>query len=126
MWSSKINNILSAYCLATTTVICLLISGTAQAQPERGRNVLVINSYHPTYIWTKWVVDAIESVLEQYKHGILLDIEYMDTKHFNDPEHYENLYMLYKHKAASKNYDVIVICNDISQVFRPPKSGNSR
>ena len=112
MWGSKINNILSAYCLATTTVICLLISGTAQAQPERGRNVLVINSYHPTYIWTKWVVDAIESALEQYKHGILLDIEYMDTKHFNDPEHYENLYMLYKHKAASKNYDVIIICDD--------------
>ena len=99
-------------------VIFLAIFGlftclTDGAQPTRIRRVLVLNSYHPTYEWTKLIVDGIEATLQQYSDRIEMDIEYMDTRHFEEDEtHYGKLYALYKHKTRQKRYDVIITSDD--------------
>ncbi len=97
--------------------ICLLMAGLAQAQAGRPQRVLVLNSYHPTYSWAKLVMGGIESTLGQYDDRIELDIEYMNTKYFQDERHYENLYALYKHKAGSKQYDVVLACDNNAFLF---------
>ena len=97
--------------------VCLLLAGLAQAQAGRPCRVLVLNSYHPTYSWAKLVMGGIESTLGQYDDRIELDIEYMNTKYFQDERHYENLYALYKHKAGQKQYDVVLACDNNAFLF---------
>ena len=98
-------------------IFALFTCLTDGAEPARIRRVLVLNSYHPTYEWTKLVVDGIESTLQQYSDRIEMDIEYMDTKHFENETHYGNLYALYKHKARQRQYDVIITSDDDALSF---------
>ena len=106
---------LSRYIAAAFITICLLVAGVAQA--GAAREILVLNSYHPTYEWTKLVMDGIESTLQQYEDRIALDVEYMDTKYFYDERNYENLYALYKYKASRKQYDIIITSDNNALLF---------
>jgi len=96
--------------------VCWLIVGTATAQ-QRPYKVFVLHSYHSAYGWTKSVMNGIESTLKQYKEPIELDVEYMDTRHFNDEKHYNNLYAIYKNKAGKKQYDVIIVSDNDALAF---------
>ena len=98
-------------------IIFCLISGTTLAQAEHLRKVLVLHSYHPNYLWTKLITNGIESVLDQYKDPVMTDIEYMDTRHFDDETHYENLYSLYKNKAKRTNYELIITSDNNAFLF---------
>ena len=108
---------------ACMMIHCLIVAmallcspARAQNQPQKGtgrtRNVLVINSYRPTYDWAKQTTKGIEDTLAQYKDRIELEIEYMYSRHCSDEEHYKNLYELYKHKASSRKCDVIIAADD--------------
>ena len=61
-------------------VAMVLLCSPAKAQnlpqksTDRTRNVLVINSYRPTYDWAQQTVKGIEDTLEQYKDRIELKI----------------------------------------------------
>ena len=105
------------YITVAFMTICFLISGVAQAQAGRPREVLILNSYHPTYEWTKLVLGGIESMLEQYDDTIKLDIKYMNAKYSRDERHYENLYALYKNEASRKRYDVIITSDNYAFLF---------
>lgn len=86
-------------------------------QAEQVRKVLVLNSYHPTYEWTKSTMRGIEFTLQRYKDKVELGVEYMDTKHFNDARHYENLYNLYKSKASYGDYEVVIATDNNALLF---------
>ena len=96
--------------------VCWLTVGTAAAQ-QRPHKVFVLHSYHPAYGWTKSVMNGIESTLKQYKEPIELDVEYMDTRRFNDEKHYNNLYAIYKNKAGKKQYDVVIASDNNALAF---------
>jgi len=103
------------HCLIVAVV--LLCSPTRaqnqlQKRTDRTRNVLVINSYRPTYDWARQTVKGIEDTFTQYKDRIELEIEYMHSRYFDDEKHYKNLYELYKHQASSRKYDVIIAADD--------------
>jgi PAS domain S-box-containing protein len=103
------------HCLIVTAVLlCSPAGAQGQLQKRTGRtrNVLLINSYRPTYDWTRQTTKGIEDTFTQYKDRIELEIEYMHSRHFEDEKHYENLYELYKHKASSRKYDVIIAADD--------------
>ena len=97
-------------------MVLLCLPASAQNQPQestgRTRNVLVINSYRPTYDWARQTIKGIEGTLRQYKDRIEIKIEYMNSRHFDDEKHYKNLYELYKHKATFRKYDVIIAADD--------------
>ena len=103
------------YIAVIFAAMCFLAVAVSRA--GQTRKVLVLNSYHPTYEWTKSTLQGIESALGQYKDEIELDVEYMDTKNFNDKKHYENLYALYKNKASRKHYDVISATDNSAFLF---------
>jgi len=100
--------------------ICLFADNKAKGD-ERKR-ILVINSYHPTYVWTKEMIKGIESTLADHDPSIELYIEYMDTKRLKTKELYEDFYNLYKHKsvryaATGRRPDVIIACDDAALFF---------
>lgn len=102
---------------ALIAVICGFSTSGVSAQTERPRRVLVLQSYHPTYEWTKSVMNGVESTLKQYKDIIELDVEYMDSRHFNDEKHLENLYALYKDKMSRRQYEVILTGDNDALLF---------
>ena len=97
-------------------VVCWLTVGAAAAQ-QRPHKVFVLHSYHPSYGWTKSVMNGVETTLKQYRESIELDVEYMDTRHFNDEKYYSNLYAIYKSKAGKKRYDVIIASDNNALAF---------
>ncbi len=73
------------------------------------RNVLLLNSYHKGFYWTDKITVGVESILKK-AGGPPIDIrvEYMDTRHINDPKHYRNLLKSYKHKFRTLRFDAII------------------
>jgi PAS domain S-box-containing protein len=96
---------------------CLMIAATSAAQESRFRNVLVLNSYHPTYNWTRLVMDGIESEFSHSRVKVKLDVEYMDTQQYQSEQYFHSLYRLYKSKTEIKRYDVIIICDNSALDF---------
>ena len=91
---------------------CLMIAGVSGAQENRPYHVLVLNSYHPTYNWTRLVMEGIESEFGQCRNKVELDIEYMDTQWYKDEGYFQNLYVLYKNKTQFKKYDIVIVCDN--------------
>lgn len=107
----------AVFVAAAFLIVCFLVAGTAEAQKERSRKVLLLHSYHPNYLWTKLITNSVESVLERYKEPVVVDIEYMDTRHFDDQTHYENLYALYKNKFNRRKYELIITSDNNALLF---------
>ena len=112
--SNRITGVLR-YIAVIFAAMCFLPAAVGQA--GQTRRVLVLNSYHPTYEWTQLTLSGIESTLGRYKEKIELDVEYMDTKNFNDQKHYENLYAFYKNKSSRRQYDVIIATDNSAFLF---------
>jgi len=107
----------AVFVAAAFLIVCFLVAGTAEAQKERSRKVLLLHSYHPNYLWTKLITNSVESELERYKEPLVIDIEYMDTRHFDDQTHYENLYALYKNKFNRRKYELIITSDNNALLF---------
>lgn len=88
-------------------------------QPVRAdgqKRALLILSYHPTF---PTFFDQIEGVRSGFEgQNIALDIEFMDTKRFNDPQNLDNFYQSLAYKI-SKNppYDIILVADDNALMF---------
>ncbi len=83
---------------------------------ETKHHVLFINSYNWAYDTVPGQLDGIRAVLEEA--GIALDIEYMDTKRFDDAENYENYYQFLKYRLDHCDpYDVILVSDDNALKF---------
>jgi signal transduction histidine kinase/ActR/RegA family two-component response regulator len=85
-----------------------LSSGKA---PESVKRVLVLNSYHETYLWTDRIMEGIKSVFEP-QIDVELYIDYMDTKRSSDEMHFNILHALYLHKYSRIEFDAIISTDD--------------
>lgn len=72
------------------------------------KRVLVLNSYHPNYEWSRSVMRGIESVFDNTDIDVLCSYEHMDTKHHQPRIIYELLKELYSKKYAGLKFDVII------------------
>ncbi len=80
------------------------------------KRALLILSYHPTF---PTFFDQIEGVRSGFEgQNIALDIEFMDTKRFTDPQNLDNFYQSLAYKI-SKNppYDIILVADDNALAF---------
>ncbi|RXI35550.1 hypothetical protein CRU99_13845, partial [Malaciobacter mytili] len=76
------------------------------------KNILILNSYHPSFSWTKRQVDAIINTLSLNKN-IDIYIEYMDTKRNNPDIIYKYKFLtLLKYKYANKKIDLVISTDD--------------
>ncbi|WP_044117964.1 PAS domain-containing protein [Alkaliflexus imshenetskii] len=74
------------------------------------KDVVLINSYHPTFMWTRELTEGVVNTLSE-SEGYRISIEYMDTKRFYNEAHLEAVKEYFKIKYSPLNVDGI-ICSD--------------
>jgi PAS domain S-box-containing protein len=87
------------------------------AEPPERKRILVLNSYHPGYVWSDGILNGIRDSLEAHKDRLGLRIEYMDSKQYNGERYFEQLYSLYAHKYSNLSFDLIAACDDNAVEF---------
>lgn len=76
-------------------------------------NILILNSYHPEYEWSKELNDGIEKVFLPQANKIFFHYEYMDAKRHPRSDYIEGpLYQSLSYKFRKKTYDVIIVCDN--------------
>ena len=80
------------------------------------KRVLVLNSYHETYLWTDRIMEGVKSVFEP-QGNVELYIDYMDTKRSSDETHFRLLRDLYAHKYNRIEFDAIISTDDNALKF---------
>lgn len=88
-----------------------------QDQPGQVQSVLVLNSYHPTFVWTDGQSDGIVNALTKSSLNLSISVEYLDWKNHPDKENLDALAHSYKHKYQSKPPDVILTTDDAALSF---------
>ena len=74
-------------------------------------NVLVLHSYYSSFVWTEGLDAGIHEVLNDVKH-LEIYTEYMDSKRFESPQLFSDLFRLYQNKYRRTNFSVIIACDD--------------
>ncbi len=95
---------------------CLVLPGRAGAEKVR-RNILYLNSYQNGYQWSDEILQGIREGLAQSDYNVDLQIEYMDSKKFTDPDLREMLHAYYKHKYRHTLFDVILASDNFAFDF---------
>ena len=110
----SLNGKICAICFSVLIIAALLFSGAwpSQCQADSVRRVLVLNSYHPEYVWENSMVEGIRSVFDDSATDVVLCYEYMDTKHYSPEVVFEPLRRLYSVKYSDVKFDVIIASDD--------------
>jgi two-component system cell cycle sensor histidine kinase/response regulator CckA len=76
--------------------------------------VLILNSYHPRYVWADAVMRGISEVFLRAAPEVELRYEYLDAKHYRPAVVFEPMrqLLLAKYKRMYFNFDVIVSTDD--------------
>ena len=97
--------------LTLAWVLILIVPAWA----ERGR-VLFISSYHPGFPTFFQQIQGVRSELESA--GVVIDVEFMDTKRFADPENLVRFLDMLRFKLSRiEPYDVIIVADDAALKF---------
>ncbi len=100
--------------IAVGLLVCLLgTSSRASADvPDLShKRVLLLFSYHPTFPTTDHILQGVRSVLD--KHGLNLDVEFMDSKRLNDDISRKYFQQLLAYKLSRRNpYDLVMVSDD--------------
>ncbi|MER2490587.1 ABC transporter substrate binding protein [Catenovulum sediminis] len=98
-------------------VSMLAIYSTSAATPEHAR-VLLLNSYHPQYLWTEALTQGVKSELANLIEAENLHIEYMDERRFvSDPTYHEKWRQLLLYKYQQFKPDIIISSDDAAFHF---------
>lgn len=92
---------------STFLVLTILWSCFSAAQ---SKDVLIVHSYHHGFFWTDSFQSGLDSVISE--EGINTRVVYLDTKRFQSPEYFQQLYQLYKTKFEQEEYQAIVVSDN--------------
>jgi|GEM_PF-3401646 len=98
--------------LLFVSLFILLPPCAAGAEPPEKKRILVLNSYHPGYVWSDTILNGITDSLKGHEDTVDLHIEYMDTKQHHGDIYFEKLRSLYDHKYKNLSFDLIAACDD--------------
>lgn len=83
---------------------------------DQVRNVLFISSYNENFETVPYQIDGIKSVL--LKNNFHLDVEYMDSKRFNDEKSRKIFYDMLQYKMSTlAPYDAVIVGDDNALQF---------
>jgi PAS domain S-box-containing protein len=103
----------AALVLASVTAAAPTAARAAASPENRGRQVLLLCSYHQTLPWQEQVLRGVDSVLHPKQAGIDLMVENMDTKRVAfTPEYREQLRQVFAHKYGNKKLDLILVSDN--------------
>ena len=75
------------------------------------KNILVLHSYHQGLEWTDSISAGILSVVNKYK-SVNVHFEYLDAKRNFSTEYFQKILELYKAKAKSVKFDLVMACDN--------------
>lgn len=108
------------YGLHICIVVVIILFFTGPLFAEGDYRVLVLNSYHPGFLWSDGIMKGITETLYSELRYPEIIIEYMDTKrHFSgirSPliDHYRSIYRI---KYDRDYFDVIIVSDDNAYQF---------
>jgi hypothetical protein len=94
--------------------LCLVSSPASALSDQTGhfQDVLVLNSYHPTFVWTATQSDGMINALEKSGLNLSISIEYLDWKQYQDNLTLNNVTNLFRNKYGSRPFDAILTTDD--------------
>ncbi|MDF2485568.1 MAG: diguanylate cyclase protein [Herbinix sp.] len=81
------------------------------------QNVLILNSYHQGFAWSKEQTEGIMDKMQDGGHNFSFLIEYMDWKNYNSIENINYLIDYYNFKYTNKTIDIIITTDDAALEF---------
>jgi hypothetical protein len=89
------------------------VPSVPNAAPHPAR-VLILNSYHPGYVWGDAVMRSVSEVILKAAPEAEVRYEYLDAKHYRPAVVFEPMWrlLLAKYKQMHINFDVIVSTDD--------------
>ncbi|MBP7176489.1 MAG: hypothetical protein KBA53_09820 [Thermoclostridium sp.] len=85
--------------------------------PDGPKTVLVLNSYHQGFTWTREESEGAISVLLGSDDYISVLVEYMDWKNYSTQENLNFLYDYYLYKYQYEKIDLVITTDDIALDF---------
>ena len=81
------------------------------------KRVMILNSYHNTYLWTDQITDAVKQQISARFKDVEYYVEYMDAKRLCSEELTQNIYQNLKLKYHHIKLDIIIVSDDDALLF---------
>lgn len=99
-------------------IISMIISVSGNAQQiDNQKHVLILNSYHEGFTWTREIVGGILDTLADSEYILDISVEYMDWKNSPTEENLSHLAEYYQYKYKDRKIDVIITSDDAALAF---------
>lgn len=99
-------------------LLCLYLPSFAYAEDiKEPKNILVINSYHQGFTWSKDVTDGILDTFKRSGDNPSIFVEYMDWKNYPTDENVRYLNDYFKYKYQNKHIDELITSDDEALKF---------
>ncbi len=85
-----------------------LTAAPSAAQDEKEAHILVLHSYHPSFIWTREMESGLLAVLRDSDVPIHVSVEFLDQKNFPEPEIQRMILNSVGEKYKNRAIDVVV------------------
>lgn len=109
--------VLAAFLLTGTTYLCA-DDGTKAVPPTPVKQVLILHSYYPSYIWTSQQTATFFKFFRDMKFpSIELFVEYLDSQRDHTPQYTDSLVQLFRQKYSNQEFDLILCCDNAALEF---------
>ncbi|WP_291858972.1 histidine kinase dimerization/phospho-acceptor domain-containing protein, partial [Marinilabilia sp.] len=93
------------------SILLWFFSIGSPAAQDHFKDIVLLNSYHPTF---KWTADITKGVLEEFSgdKNYRVFVEYMDSKRFQSDDYLQSLDRVFSKKYSSINIDGVIISDN--------------
>ncbi|MFO7570734.1 MAG: PAS domain S-box protein [Smithellaceae bacterium] len=116
---------LSAVCAAPYMSLLLFFlffnpvvhAGYIEDRQNGAKIVLILNSYHPGYVWSDDEQQGALEILSRSRFVDTLAVEYQDSKNFTDPVYLDRYRSLLQHKYRGKRLSLVLVMDNDALEF---------
>lgn len=103
---------LRPFLAAASLFLVLAAPLPAKSAEPQDREVLILHSYSLSQPWTNGIMGGMQKVLAE-KPGIHVEVEYMDTKRYHDPEYLTRvLDTVLSYKLRRHSFDLVMLSDN--------------
>ena len=103
--------------LVLFTLSLLILPNRAAASLLAGKNVLILHSYHQSYIWTDQIMTGIMKVLRGVDPNFMPYVEYLDWKRFPEEKDIAAVWDALRIKYADIRIDAVITSDNKALEF---------
>jgi ABC-type uncharacterized transport system substrate-binding protein len=100
----------------------LFCTSVSAEDADSQHHILLINSYHKGFMWSDEITRGVEENLAE--NGVMLHVEYMDTKRHFDEKYFSILSQMFSVKHSKYQYDVIMVSDNNAFEFITNRAKN--